>query len=101
MSIEKLEEYIAAGDLAGVNDVLMQDPSLATTNTSANVSPLMLSCYYKKPAITELLLKHVSEINLFEAAAAGKFDVAAHILYSHADTVNVHAPDGFSPLGLA
>ena len=101
MSIEKLEECIAAGDLAGVNDVLTQDSSLAITITSANVSPLMLSCYYKRPAITEFLLKNVGEINLFEASAAGKFDVVAHLLYSHADAVNDYAPDGFTPLGLA
>jgi ankyrin repeat protein len=101
MSIEQLEEYIAAGDLAGVNNVLAQNPSLATTITSANVSPLMLSCYYKRPAITEFLLKNVGEINLFEASAAGKFDVVAHLLYSHADAVNDYTPDGFTPLGLA
>jgi ankyrin repeat protein len=101
MTIEKLEEYIAAGDLAGVNNVLLQDPSLVTKTTSANVSPLMLSCYYRQPAITELLLKHVSEINLFEASAAGKFDVMAHILYTHPDAVNDFAADGFTPLGLA
>jgi len=101
MSVEKLEEFIAAADLAGINDLLIHDPSLATKTTSLNVSPLMLSCYYKKPTVTELLLKHVTEINLFEASAAGKFDVVAHILYLHPDAVNDHAADGFTPLGLA
>ena len=101
MSVEKLEEYIAAADLVALNDLLLRDPSLATQNTSLNVSPLMLSCYYKKPAVTELLLKFVTEINLFEASAAGKFDVVAHILYTHPDAVNDYAPDGFTPLGLA
>ena len=101
MGVEKLEEYIAAADLAGINGLLMRDPSLAIQNTSLNVSPLMLSCYYKKPEVTSLLLQYVSEINLFEASAAGKFDVVAHILYTHPDAVNDYAPDGFTPLGLA
>lgn len=101
MSVEKLEEYIAAADLTALNDLLLHDPALATKNTSLNVSPLMLSCYYKKPAVAELLLKHVTEINLFEASAVGKFDVVAHILYSRPDAVNDYAPDGFTPLGLA
>lgn len=101
MSIELLEEYIAAGDLAGIATLLQQNPQLAKTRTSQNVSPLMLSCYYKKPEITALLLKYVDDLNLFEASAAGKFDVVAHLLYSHPDAVNEFAEDGFTPLGLA
>src|ERR1700712_3140378 len=101
MSAEKLEEYIAAADLVALNDLLSSDPSLAAKNTSHNVSPLMLSCYYKKPVVSELLLKFVTEMSLFEAAAVGKFDVVAHVLYTHPESVNDYAPDGFTPLGLA
>ena len=101
MSVEILEEYIAAADLNKLNELLLRDLALATQTTSLKVSPLMLSCYYKKPSVTELLLKYVTEINLFEASAVGKFDVVAHILYTHPDAVNDYAPDGFAPLGLA
>jgi ankyrin repeat protein len=101
MSIELLEEYIASADLEGLNDLLVQNPALAKTKTSQQVSPLMLSCYYKKPEVTALLLKYVDEISLFEAAAVGKFDVVAHLLYTHPDAVNDYADDGFTPLGLA
>jgi ankyrin repeat protein len=101
MSVEKLEEYIAAADLTGLNDLLQRDPSLATGPTSQRVSPLMLSCYYKKPEVSNLILKYVNEISLFEASAVGKFDVVAHLLYTHPDAVNQHADDGFTPLGLA
>ncbi|HTD99002.1 MAG TPA: ankyrin repeat domain-containing protein [Mucilaginibacter sp.] len=101
MSVEKLEEYIASADLINLDALLVQDPSLAKTPTSEGVSPLMLSCYYKKPDVTDLLLKYADEINLFEAAAVGKFDVLAHLVYSHPDAVNEYANDGFTPLGLA
>lgn len=101
MSVEQLEEYIAAGDLEGITELLQNDPALAKTKTSQQVSPLMLSCYYKKPEVTALLLKYVEDISLFEASAAGKFDVVAHQLYTHPDSVNDHAEDGFTPLGLA
>ncbi len=101
MSDELLEEYIAASNLTGLNDLLSRNPALAKQTTSLNVSPLMLSCYYKKPEVTALLLKYVGDINLFEASAAGKFDVVAHILHSSPDAVNEFAPDGFTPLGLA
>jgi ankyrin repeat protein len=101
MSIELLEEYIAGGDLAGIGALLQQNPQLAKTRTSHNVSPLMLSCYYKKPEVTAMLLKHTDDLTLFEACAAGKFDVVAHLLYSRPDAVNEYAEDGFTPLGLA
>jgi ankyrin repeat protein len=101
MSVEKLEQYIITADLNSLDTLLSQEPALAKTRTSHQVSPLMLSCYYKKPEVTALLLKYLDEINLFEASAAGKFDVVAHLVYTHPDAVNFYAEDGFTPLGLA
>lgn len=101
MSVEKLEEYITTADLNGLDALLSQEPALAKTRTSHQVSPLMLSCYYKKPEVTTLLLKYLDEINLFEASAAGKFDAVAHLVYTHPDAINFYAEDGFTPLGLA
>jgi len=101
MSLELLERYITDADLTGLNNLLTQNPALATQTTSHKVSPLMLSCYFKKPEVTALLLKHVGEISLFEASAAGKFDVVAHLIFTHPEAVNLYADDGFTPLGLA
>jgi len=101
MSVEQLELYIANADADSLDALLTKDPSLVKSLTSHHVSPLMLSCYYKKPVITELLLKYLDEINLFEASAAGKFDVVAHLVYSNPEAINFHAEDGFTPLGLA
>jgi ankyrin repeat protein len=101
MSIEKLEIFIANADLEGLDALLAKDPQLAKSRTSHHVSPLMLSCYYKKPEVTTILLKYLDEISLFEAAAAGKFDVVAHLVYQHPDAINFYAEDGFTPLGLA
>jgi ankyrin repeat protein len=101
MSVEKLERYIADADLEGLDALLTENPALAKSPTSHNVSALMLSCYYKKPEVTALLLKYLDEINLFEASAAGKFDVVAQLIYSHPEAINFYAQDGFTPLGLA
>ncbi|WP_259070430.1 ankyrin repeat domain-containing protein [Mucilaginibacter sp. X4EP1] len=101
MSVEKLEQYITNGDLVNLEALLLENPALAKSRTSHQVSPLMLSCYYKKPSVTELLLKHLEDINLFEAAASGKFDVVANLVYKHPEAINFYAEDGFTPLGLA
>ena len=101
MSIEKLEEYITTADLSKLEALLMQTPALATTPTSHGVSPLMLSCYYKKPAVTDVLLRYVNEINLFEASAAGKLEVVTHFVETSPSSLDDYAPDGFTALGLA
>jgi len=101
MSVEKLEQFITTGDLEGLDALLSENPSLAKVRTSHHVSPLMLSCYYKKPDVTSIILKYLDEINLFEASAAGKFDVVANLVYAHPDAINFYAEDGFTPLGLA
>jgi ankyrin repeat protein len=101
MNTDKLEEFIAAGNLAGLNNLLQDNPALAKAPTSHGVSPLMLSCYFRKPEVSALLLKHVDEVNLFEASAVGKFDVVAYVVTNHPDSVNDYAADGFTPLGLA
>jgi len=101
MSLEQLEEYITSGDTIGLHNLLALKPELAKTVTSHNVSPLMLSCYYRKPNITAVLLKYINEVSLFEAAAAGKPDVVEHLVSNYPDAVNLYAEDGFTPLGLA
>jgi len=101
MNTDKLEEYIAIADLQGISALLGSNPALAKATTSHDISPLMLSCYFKKPDVTALLLKFIDEVNLFEASAAGKLDVVAYIINNHPDSVNDFAPDGFTPLGLA
>ncbi|WP_184546366.1 ankyrin repeat domain-containing protein [Mucilaginibacter sp. FT3.2] len=101
MSIEKLEEYITAADVTQLEALLEQHPKLAVTPTSHGVSPLMLSCYYKKPTVTDLLLKYTGELTIFEAAAAGKLDIIANLIYASPNSLNDYAQDGFTPLGLA
>ena len=101
MNQNQLEKYITTGDLVGLNVLLTQNPALAKTSTSHHVSPIMLSCYYKKPEVTAFLMKYIDEVNLFEAVAAGKFDVVANLVNTYPDAINYYAEDGFPPLGLA
>ena len=97
----RIENYITNGDLEALDAVLKQNPSLAKKPTSHNVSPLMLSCYFKKPEVTEFLLQYVDEVNLFEAVAAGKYDVVLNLIRKYPEAINYYAEDGFTPLGLA
>ncbi|QHS56228.1 ankyrin repeat domain-containing protein [Mucilaginibacter sp. 14171R-50] len=101
MTLTDLEEFIANADTDALDALLTANPELAKVKTSLNVSPLMLSCYYHKPAVTNILLKHTDDISLFEAAAADRFDDVAHLVYTHPERINAYADDGFTALGLA
>jgi len=101
MSLDQLEDYITTGNLTGLDTLLTEYPTLAKTTTSHRVSPLMLSCYYKRPEVTAFLMKYIDEVNLFEAVAAGRFDVVSNLVETYPEAVNYYAEDGFTPLGLA
>ncbi|MBC7913566.1 MAG: ankyrin repeat domain-containing protein, partial [Pyrinomonadaceae bacterium] len=80
---------------------LQAKPILAQGKTSLNVSPLLLSCYYKKPEISDTILKFVRDPDIYESAAVGKFDSLASNVYTNPHLINTFSDDGFTPLGLA
>jgi ankyrin repeat protein len=100
MSIEKLELYITNADLAGLDALLTENPSLAKSHTSHHVSPLMLSCYYKKPEVTALLLKYLDFYAedgftpLGLACYFGQYEIARYLVLKGAD-VNLPSNNGF------
>ncbi len=101
MSASLLEEYIETGNTEALKQLLIKDPQVINKNTSHQVSPLMLSCYYKKREITAVLLEFLNEINLHEAAAAGRLDIVTHELFNKPAYIDSYSDDGFTPLGLA
>ncbi|MDQ1142305.1 ankyrin repeat domain-containing protein [Pedobacter agri] len=101
MSIAQLEEQIESGNLAAVKELLLENPMLANINTSHNISPLLLACYYKKQDIANVIVEFTDNLTLFEACAVGKFDAATLLIFQHPNSINEFSEDGFTPLGLA
>lgn len=96
-----LEELIIKGDEEAIKSYLITKSSAINEMTSHGVSPLMLSCYFKKPVISTILIEFLDSINLFEAAATGKFDEVAHQIFKNPQAINNFSEDGFTALGLA
>lgn len=96
-----VEEYIQTGNNAALKELLGLKPALAQGKTSLNVSPLLLSCYYKKPEISDTILGFVKNPDIYESAAVGKFDSLANNIYTTPHLINTFSDDGFTPLGLA
>ena len=96
-----VEEYIQTGNKTALKELLDLKPALAQGKTSLNVSPLLLSCYYKKPEISDTILQFVRNPDIYESAAVGKFDSLANNIYNNPQLINTFSEDGFTPLGLA
>ncbi len=101
MDIAQLEEQIEAGNFLAVKGILVENPKLANVDTSHQISPLLLACYYRKKEIADLIAEFADHLTLFEACAAGKFDAATLLIFQNPASINEFSKDGFTPLGLA
>lgn len=91
---------VKGGDLATVQGLLAIDPELVEATDAAGVSALLHAAYKQHHAVAEFLLQKYEDLNLWEAAAFCKEERLRHLL-ERGFKVNVWAPDGFTPLGLA
>lgn len=96
-----LEDLISSNDEQAIRDYLKNNPNAVKEHTSFGVSPIMLTCYYKKPGLTKALLEFNNELDFFEACAVDKFDIVAHQIFQHPEKIQEFSSDGFSALGLA
>lgn len=101
MSLSLLEEYIETGDAIAIDDLLNGNPTLCNQRTSHEISPLLLACYYNKPQIVKVLLKHINELTIHEAAAANLLEQVQAMVADKPDLLASISDHGFTPLGMA
>lgn len=96
-----LEEYIEGGKLKEIELLLKQNPELASQKTSQNISPIMLSAYYKRHEIAHIISSYAPSITVFEAIALGKLDLLSDAINRNEELIHEFSEDGFSLLYLA
>lgn len=101
MSLTVLEEYIETGNFQDLDLLLSRDPSLVNQNTSHDISPLLLACYYHKDKIVHTILKYITRITIHEACATGLADQVRTMLEQKPEVANELSNHGFTPLGIA
>jgi|SRR5450759_1207365 ankyrin repeat protein len=94
-------EAINKGDARQVKMLLEQDSNLARSRAPGGESAALWAVYTGHADLVESLMEAGLELDLFEAAAAGKTTRVLYILQNTPDQVNAYAPDGFTALGLA
>jgi len=92
---------VQSGDAEKLRGLLHEDPALAAAKDANGVSAVMHAFYYRRPEIADLLLAAKSELDIFEATAAGKADKVSEILKRDPQAVKSWSGDGFSALHFA
>lgn len=92
---------VHAGDIEKVRALLQSDPSLASAKDERGVSALMHAYYRGHKDIAELTLRSRSDLDIFEASAAGNTGKVAEILDRDPSQVKSWSADGFTPLHYA
>ena len=97
----KFLEAVQNGDIEMVTQYLEQHPELINTRADNGRSAVLLAAYYAHPAIAALLANQRSDLDIFEACAAGDLERVKVLIEDHPELVDAVALDGFQPLGLA
>jgi uncharacterized protein len=97
-------QFLAAvkdGNAARVRQMLDADPELAVVRAESGESALLLSIYYGKDEVRDLLLARHVPLDIFEAAAAGVRATVDEWLKEDSELLSAISHDGFTPLHLA
>lgn len=94
-------QAIQNNDVEQITKLLQSDPESAYALTDAGVSVLMMSIYFQRITITELLLQNINKITFFEACALGDAETVAKRLDEDPQQIYENSVDGFSGIGLA
>lgn len=101
MSLTVLEEYIETGNFQDLDLLLSKHPYLVKENTSHDISPLLLACYYHKSQIVQTILKYITSITIHEACAAGLAQHVRMMVEQKPEVINEISGHGFTPIGIA
>ncbi len=94
-------EAIQAGDADRLRDVLIEDPSAASARNESGLSAVLAAQYRHADTMVEAILAAGPDLDVFDAAAVGDCDRLTALLDADPSLVDVYAPDGHFPLGLA
>src|ERR1700756_647874 len=90
---KKLTEAIGAGDKAGLEALLQDQPGLLEFATPNGSSALLLTAYYGHPELAEVFLRCGAKPDMFEASALGDLETVRRLVGGNRTLVNAFAAD--------
>jgi ankyrin repeat protein len=94
-------DAIKTGDISRVEALLEADPALASAKDEKGVSAVLTSIYRNQRDIRDLLIAAGADLEIHDAAAAGRIDRVKHFVEKDPVLANAFSPDGFPIVALA
>ena len=97
----ELFDAIRNEDPSRVKSLLDADASLASARNDAGVSAVLTAIYSGRPEIRDLLLARGPQLEIQDAAAAGRLDRVNELVEANPSLAKTFSPDGFPVVALA
>jgi uncharacterized protein len=98
---KSLFDAVRAGDQSKVESLLQEDSSLVSAKDASGISPVLAAIYAGRQDIRDLLLARGSQLEIHDAAAAGRLDRVKEFVEKNAAQAKALSPDGFPVIALA
>ena len=94
-------DMIQHGQTAELAAQLANHAQLAEAQNADGISALRAAVYHHQPAIRDLLLPYLPELDIFDASSVGAIERIEQLLSFDPSLVASHSTDGWTPLHLA
>ncbi len=94
-------EAVRAGDVAAVQQMIADDPSLLRVHDERGLDAFTAARYARNDAMAEYLLSVGVELNIFSAAMAGRSERIRELLAGEPALISAYSHDGWTALHLA
>ena len=99
--MKELFDAIKAGDLATVQQLVRENPELASARDENGISAFTAASYARQTAIADYLRSAGADLDIFEACVAGDSAHVEQLLQKDRSLVRAYSKDGWTPLHLA
>lgn len=101
MQTDEFLEVIRKGDIARIEQLLEENPTLANARTKDGVSAIFLALYRGNKIAALAIASKKPELDVFEASVMGDLESLKKIVSHDSVSVSSYSPDGFTALALA
>ena len=101
MQTDEFLEVVRKGDMAKIEQLLKENPTLANAKTKDGVSAIFLALYRGNKTAALAIASKKPELDVFEASVIGDLERLKKTVSHDAASVSSYSPDGFTALALA
>lgn len=94
-------DKVKAGDLAEVQRMVAEDPSVLTAKDENGLDAFTVARYSRQDAVAQFLLENGAELSVFAAAMAGVTERVREHLAAEPSLISAYSHDGWTALHLA